>query len=243
VLSIVLYAIILLPFRVLRTERPILKLFPKRLIEPELLDHAPAEAARRNLADLVRINERFGGHSTLRDTLDSVAKREESFTLLDIGAASGDSAKLIRELYPRASVTDLDNNIVNLSAATQPKVIADAFALPFKPGSFDFVLASLFLHHFTDEQVTCLLASFYSIARRALLVCDLERHIAPYLFLPASWPFFRWSQLTLHDGMVSVRAAFRPRELLHLSKNAGIGRVEIRVHRPAFRIALVARKR
>ena len=44
----------------------LLRVFAKRLIKPELLDHAPPEEARPNLADLVRINSNFGGHSTIR---------------------------------------------------------------------------------------------------------------------------------------------------------------------------------
>jgi SAM-dependent methyltransferase len=222
--------------------RSILRIFPQRNIQPELLDHAPPEVALKNLADLVRINQRFGGHSTIRKTLGLVAGRHERFTVLDIGAASGDSARVIQKYYTAASVTSLDNNIVNLSRAGQPKLIADAFALPFSPGSFDFVFSSLFLHHFTDEQVTKLLGAFHKVARRALVVCDLERHIAPYLFLQATQPLFGWDKITVHDGMISVRAAFRRNELLRLSKNAGITNAEVRVHRPAFRLALVAKK-
>ncbi len=217
-------------------------LFSKRFIEPELLDHLPAEEARPNLADLVRINRRFGGHSVIRKTLGRVAEPNDEFTVLDVGAASGDTARFIAELYPRASVTSLDYNFVNLEAAPRPKVIANAFDLPFRAGSFDYVMSSLFLHHFTDEQVVALLHDFYGIARRALLVCDLERHVVPYWFLPATKRLFGWKKITVHDGRISVRAAFRMRELLALSKQAGIEKAEGAVHRPAFRIALVARK-
>jgi 2-polyprenyl-3-methyl-5-hydroxy-6-metoxy-1,4-benzoquinol methylase len=219
-----------------------LKFFPQRRIQPELLEHAPPELALENLADLVRINRRFGGHSTIRKTLDLVARRDEGFTLLDIGAASGDSAQMIQKYYTAASVTSLDCNPVNISTAAQPKLIADAFALPFRPRSFDFVLASLFLHHFSDNQVIQLLASFYAIARRALLICDLERHIVPYLFFPVTQPVFRWGKISMHDGLISIRAAFKSSELLRLSANAGIKNAEVHVHRPAFRVALIARK-
>jgi hypothetical protein len=70
----------------------------------------------------------------------------------------------------------------------------------------------------------------------------LERHIAPYLFLQATQPLFGWGKITVHDGKISVRAAFRAGELVRLSENAGIGNAEVQVHRPAFRISLIARK-
>jgi SAM-dependent methyltransferase len=217
-------------------------LFSKRIIEPELLDHLPRDEARPNLADLVRINRKFGGHSTIRKRLLQLARRDDAFTLLDIGAASGDTARVIRELYPKASITSLDNNSVNLEAAPQPKVIGDAFRLPFAPGTFDYVICSLFLHHFSDDQAVSLLRSFYGMAVRALLVCDLERHILPYWFLPATKTIFGWNDVTVHDGRISVRAGFRVGELIELARKAGIGNAEAMAHRPGFRISLIARK-
>ncbi len=217
-------------------------MFSQRHIQPELLDHAEPEEARVNLEDLVRINRRFGGHSTILKTLARVVEKKQAFSLLDIGAASGDSARVIQRAYPSASITSLDYNLVNCEAAPMPKVIADAFQLPFAPGSFDLVFCSLFLHHFSDEQVTELLRNAYATARKALVVCDLERHILPYLFLPATKFVFRWKRLTLHDGPISVRASFRASELKSLSEQAGIKNAEIAAYRPAFRLAMIARK-
>lgn len=214
----------------------------KRRIQPELLEHASPEEARANLAQIVRLNERFGGHGVLRKTLASVASDNPAFTLLDIGAASGDTARVIAQLYPQASVTSLDLSFVNLADAPHPKLLADAFHLPIKPASFDFVFCSLFLHHFESRAVTELIASFYQIAKRALLISDLERHILPYIFFPLTKPFFGWTPITMHDGMYSVQAAFRADELREMAKNASIPNAEVAVHRPAFRISVVARK-
>jgi 2-polyprenyl-3-methyl-5-hydroxy-6-metoxy-1,4-benzoquinol methylase len=218
-------------------------MFRSRVIRPELLDSADPEEARKNLADLVRINTKFGGHSTIRKLVGTAAKSAEPFSLLDVGAASGDTARVIAQAFPNASITCADYNAVNLSAAPKPKLLADAFRLPFAPRSFDYVLCSLFLHHFNDSAVVELLKGMYNVAKRAVLVCDLERHILPYLFLPATRPLFHWQRITLHDGPVSVRAAFRRRELAGLAKAAGIDDVVTRSHRPAFRITLVGWRR
>ena len=217
-------------------------LFRTRVIKPELLDHADPAEARDNLADLVRINTNFGGHSTIRKLVGAVVERSESFTLLDVGAASGDSARVISQAFPNASVTCADYNAANLSAAPKPKLLADAFRLPFADRSFDFVLSSSFLHHFNDSEVVELLRGMYTVARRAILVCDLERHVLPYLFLPATRPLFRWQRITLHDGPISVRASFRERELAGLAKKAGIAQIATRTSRPAFRVTLIGKK-
>jgi len=212
----------------------------RRRIEHELLDESSPEAARPSLADLVRLNQQFGGHALIRKLLAQLAGPDTAFTLLDVGAASGDSARYIRSLYPQATVISLDRNPVNASLAPQPKVLADAFHLPFRRRSFDFVFSSLFLHHFTDEQVVNLLREFSGLARKAVLVSDLERHVIPYWFLPATAPIFRWNWITQHDGAISVRAAFTPQELEGLAKRAGLRKANAKAHRPAFRIGMIA---
>ncbi len=217
-------------------------MFAKRLIRQELLDSADPEEARPNLQDLIRINRNFGGHSAIRKTLAQVVTIDSAFTLLDVGAASGDTARVLQAEYPKAAVVNLDYNLTNLRDAPMPKVISDAFRLPFAPATFDYVLCSSFLHHFPDDQIVELLRSFYAVAKKALFVCDLERNILPYLFLPATRLLFKWGRLTVHDGIISVRAALRKGELLELSRRAGIAGAQVKVYRPAFRLAMVARK-
>jgi ubiquinone/menaquinone biosynthesis C-methylase UbiE len=219
-----------------------LNVFAHRVIEPELLDHLPPDEARPNLADLVRINQHFGGHSVILKTLARVAQRNDAFSLLDIGAASGDTARKIKAEYPNSNVLSFDYNATNIGAAPCPKIIGNAFALPFAPASFDYVLCSLFLHHFQNDQVIELLRSFFAITRNALLVCDLERNVIPYLFLPATKYVMNWKKITVRDGMISVRASFTMDELKSLAEQAGIRDCEMAVHRPAFRISMLARK-
>ena len=131
-----------------------------RVLKPELLDTLPAEEARKSLADLVRINRYWGGHSALRRLVEDAIPSGETVTILDVGAASGDMGRRLREWRPKAQVISLDYIESHLADSTGPRVVADAFAHPFAPRSFDYVFSSLFLHHFTDEQVVELLAGF-----------------------------------------------------------------------------------
>lgn len=207
-----------------------------RVLKPELLDTLPEAEARASLNDLTRINRHWGGHSTLRHLLQENV--EGAFTLLDVGAASGDMGERISEWYPQARVTSLDRIPCHLSKAPSPKVAADAFALPFKPKSFDYVFCSLFLHHFTDEEIVMLLRGFGGIAKRKVLVIDLERNPAAYYFLPLTRWIFGWDPVTVNDGAISVEAAFRSRELEDLARRAGLKNPKVRTYRPAFRIAI-----
>jgi SAM-dependent methyltransferase len=217
----------------------------KRLILPEVLDTLPPEQGRASLQDLVRINRRWGGHSTLRHLLQEAVPDSQPFSILDVGAASGDMGACIRRWYPAARVTSLDYLESHLLESHLPdsmgqRVAGDAFRLPFRPGSFDYVFCSLFLHHFQDDQVVELLRNFGQVARKAVLSIDLERNPIPYYFIAWSRPLLGWDPVTVHDGAISVEAAFRRKELEDLARRAGLRNPRARVFRPAFRIALVA---
>jgi len=214
--------------------------FNGRVLKPELLDTLPPEEARGSLADLARINKHWGGHSALRKLIDDVIPRDEAFTFLDVGSASGDMGRCLREWRPQAQVTCLDYIESHLEGCAGARVAGDAFALPFRPRSFDYVFSSLFLHHFTDEQVVELLADFGRVARKQVLVIDLWRHPVPYYFISQTRWLFHWHPVTVYDGAISVEAAFSQRELVDLARRAGLTGARARSFIPAFRIALSA---
>ncbi|MEZ5398265.1 MAG: class I SAM-dependent methyltransferase [Bryobacteraceae bacterium] len=210
-----------------------------RRVEPELLDTAPEEGNRASLADLVRINRLLGGHRIARGLLAGLAPPAR-FSMLDVGAASGDMARCVRRAYPESTVVCADLHVRHLAGAPPPRVVADAFRLPFAAGSFDYVFCSLFLHHFPDGEVARLLGDFGRVARRAVIALDLERSVLAEWFMPVTQPLLRWHPITLHDAPASVRAGFRAKELAELAGLAGLGAAQIRRHAPWFRLSLVA---
>jgi len=205
----------------------------------ELLDHAPPAEARANLADLVRINRWFGGRRLVAQLAAELLPADKRCTVLDVGAASGDMGAALRRTLPLAQVISLDRSEHHLHAAPFPKLVGDAFALPFAPRSVDVVMANLFLHHFSDDEIICLLKAFRNVSRRGVLIIDLLRHPVARYFLPATRWLFRWNSITLHDGPVSVDAAFQRRELTWLAKQAGYQYCKVRCHHPWFRLSLV----
>lgn len=211
-----------------------------RVIQPEMLGRAVPEAADRNLADLRRINRFFGACRAVQSLVGGLVEPCDSFSLLDVGAGSGDMATAVQSSYPRASTVSLDLRSSHLQSAPGHRVVGDAFQLPFREGAFDIVLCCLLLHEFSDERAQLLLDRLYRIADRALIVLELHRHPFAYRFLPATSWLFRWSEVTLHDGPASVAAGFLPEELRELASLAGLEGVRVRRHFPWFRLSLVA---
>ena len=204
-----------------------------------MLDHEPPEVGAIVMRDLVRINRWLGGRLILPGLFRGFAAHAHAFSVLDIGAGSGDMGACLRSHYPQATVTSLDRRPEYLAPAAPPRVAADAFRLPFPERSFDFVTCSLFLHHFPDESIVGMIRAFRSLSRRALIVVDLDRNRLAYHFMPASRPLFRWHRLSIHDSQASVQAGFRLEELRGLAHAAGAGGAIVRRHLPWFRLSLV----
>lgn len=215
--------------------------FRERVLEPELMDHLPEEEAAPNLADIVRLNRKWGGHRTLVSLLDRTIPRDEAFTILDVGAASGDMGGVISAQRPKSKVTGLDSRLSHMARCASPKVVADAFHMPFPALSFDYVFCSLFLHHFTNSECETLMREFARIARKRVLVIDLWRNPVPYYFLAWTHRIFDWNPVTVYDGTRSVAASFQRHELVQLMARAGLSDIRARTHFPACRISLSAR--
>lgn len=211
------------------------------MIQPEILDEQTPERAAPSLADIVRINRLLGGHEVLRKCLRGIVSPGESFSLLDVGAGSGDAASVVLKQYPAATVVNLDYRMHHVRHARGHRIVADAFRLPLRARAFDIVYAGLFLHHFRDDEIVRLLTSMRAVARRYVVINDLERHFLSYYFLPATRWLFGWDQITVYDGAISVQAAFTAEEMRSLGQKAGLAAIDVRTHHPSFRVSMVAK--
>jgi ubiquinone/menaquinone biosynthesis C-methylase UbiE len=218
----------------------------RRARDPELLDAGVEEdEAARSLGDLRWVNRWLGGRRALvAAVLRLLPGPGGRPSLLDVGCGSADlPALLVASTGGRLLAVGADAKIVHLRQAPPivRRVVADVRALPFAPSTFDVVTASLFLHHFDDEEVPAVLASLFRLCRRALVVNDLHRARVPYAFARLVFPFVFRSPVSVADGLVSIRRAFRPKELEKAFAAAGIGAVRIRRSFP-YRLVAVAEK-
>ncbi len=203
-------------------------------IGAELLDNPGADPARvaESLRNIRRANRWFGGSAAvsfgLRRTLGAVP-RGTSLTLLDLGTGLGDLPEVaVRwgkargiQIHP----VGIEVNRIAASLAHSggvPTAVACAGAPPFADKSVDVVLVSQVAHHLTDASVVHLLRTCDRIARRAVIVADLRRS---RLAIPAFWCGARllgFDEVTVADGITSIRRGFNKLELLDLLGRAGI---------------------
>jgi len=184
-----------------------------RYLEPELLDHLDPEHpdAVQSRAELLLINRIMGNHRWLLKQLRPHLAARSS--ILELGAGDGEFSKHLidSKLCEPHQIHALD---LMPPPAEWPsgahwiqRSIFDPDAWPRK----EVVIANLFLHHFTDEQ----LREIGNAMRHArlVIVCEPARrsaHLAQGALLAALCDFNR---VTCHDMMVSIRAGFLGDEL------------------------------
>ena len=102
-------------------------------------------------------------------------------------------------------------------------VRGDGMAPPFRAASFDFVLASQMLHHFSEEEIVALLRTWSRLARKAILVSDLVRDPLAYYGIRLITHLFTRNEMTRFDGPLSVRRALTLGEWRAIFREAAVG--------------------
>jgi hypothetical protein len=207
-----------------------------RVVEPEWLDHLPADDPRaiRSRGDLRRINRWMSATRLLGEALDPLMAGRMNARIVELGA--GDGTLLLRLARSRAnawpSVTlDLLDMQPIVAPATLAKygelgwaanvVRADVFDwlrdtstdndADADPNEAPIIVANLFLHHFEDPGLSELL---HGIAARArAFVCVEPRRSLIALFGSHLLGAIGCNAITRHDAVVSVRAGFATQDL------------------------------
>jgi ubiquinone/menaquinone biosynthesis C-methylase UbiE len=203
------------------------------------------------LSELRFINRYIGDTYALKATLlreiESLDLTE--FSVLDVGAGSGELlreiAKFGRKTKRKTELCGLEYNVRSAESilgesknfSEISSVRGDGFSLPFGDNSFDFVICSLFTHHFTDENVVKILSEMSRVASKSIFVIDLERHFVAYRLYSLFCVVFGISPMVKEDGSLSVLRGFKVSELEEMAKSANLKEFSVRKYFP-FRIVL-----
>jgi ubiquinone/menaquinone biosynthesis C-methylase UbiE len=229
--------------------------FKRRSYELEHIDTGNYTAAEYEdcIGELQLVNRWLGDAHTLKSTLfrEVSAAGLKDFSLLDVGAGSGEllrvTAAWARETRRTVRAVGLELNERSASSILEesrdfPEVSSvrgDALSLPFADADFDYVICSLFTHHFRNEQVVQILREMKRVARRRIIVIDLHRHPVAYFLYTTIAKVILKNRLIRHDGALSILRSFKADELFELAKRAGLRDALVERHFP-FRLALNA---
>jgi len=229
--------------------------FRRRNYELENLDRGSytAEEYEECISELQLVNEWLGDARALKRTLlKDVRKNQlQYFSVLDVGAGSGEllrvAAAWARETKRDFRGVGLELNERSAEAINEQStafdeitsVRSDARCLPFANGAFDYVICSLFTHHFVEVEIINILHEMSRVARRRIFVIDLHRHAIAYYFYTTIGKLFLHNRLLREDGALSILRSFKPRELYELAVQAELLKPRVTRHFP-YRLVLSA---
>lgn len=224
-------------------------MFEKRSYQLERIDTGDYTPAEYDvfLREIRFINRFLGDVRALEKTLlrEIEAKNLQKFSVLDVGAGSGEFlrviAKFARKQRRTANLFGLELNARSANSILEesksfPEIKAvrgDALDLPFADDAFDFTICSLFTHHFTDENVVRILTEMARVSSRKIYVIDLHRRKNAYRAYKIFCAVFRISPLVREDGLLSITRSFVPPELENLAREADLKEFFVSKHLPA----------
>ncbi len=192
-------------------------------VTPEL------EAEMKNLAS---INRQFGSYRLLRKFLEAWLNPSCGYRVLDLCTGAGDLPRVMvdwardREITLRVDAVDASEaslEIARRASEDYPEihyVRGDILKYETKE-TYDLVVCSLALHHFTEEQAVRVLRRCRDLSHRFVLVSDLERSLFTLAGVNLLTTFCYREQATRSDGMMSARRAFSFAEFRALAVAAG----------------------
>jgi ubiquinone/menaquinone biosynthesis C-methylase UbiE len=229
--------------------------FRQRSYELEHIDRGDYTAAEYEgcIAELQLVNQWLGDSRTLKRTLFKHVekKRLSSFSVLDVGAGSGELLRVTAGWARKTGrvfrgvgleLNERSAQAIDDESRRYPEiqsVRADALLLPFADGEFDYVICSLFTHHFVESQIINILHEMSRVAKRRIFVIDLHRHPIPYYFYITVGKLILHNRLLRSDGALSILRSFKQRELYELACQAELKDVVVSRHFP-YRLVLSA---
>ena len=222
-------------------------MFSQRSHKKELLDepNIPKDLLYRNLVELEFINKYLGGHSiSIKGIKTLVVDYSKTYTIADIGCGGGDSLKAI------AAWSKKENYKVNLlgvdlkeACINYAKINCSEYTMNFLCEDFrttfssatpiDIVHASLFCHHFTENEIIEFI-QLCSKHKAIFVINDLERNPIAYYAIKLLTKLFSKSPLVKNDAPLSVLRGFKKVEWQAILKKSGIKKYSIK-NRWAFR--------
>lgn len=206
------------------------------------------ETLRSSLDQIAFINQWLGGNRVTLGGLQVLLKDlppSAPLRILDLGCGNGDLLRVVakwgRKTGRQLELIGIDGNAFTVSYAQKlsdefPEISYRTEMIPspfLAEGNYDVVLCTLFLHHFTTEDLQNLLMLVSKQAKVGVVINDLHRsRIAYFLFNLIT--LFIPNRMVREDGLTSILRGFKQQELLALAEKLPKRRSRLR-WRWAFR--------
>ncbi|WP_299333043.1 methyltransferase domain-containing protein [uncultured Psychroserpens sp.] len=184
------------------------------------------------LDKLAKINQWLGGNAVTINGLKKLLKdhpKTQTITILDLGCGGGDILREVARFGKEQGYQflligiDANQHTINYARSLSEAYdniefkVMDIFSDTFKELNYDVVLATLFLHHFKEDQLLSFLKPVLKKSKLGIVINDLHRHkLAYYLFKLLCITIS--NKTIIEDGLTSVLKGFKRQELTYISQ-------------------------
>lgn len=213
--------------------------FSERSDAPEIMDdlQCSGEVVNRTLVELEVINRWLGGNAVTTNGIKKLVKHTRSkknLTIADIGCGGGDILKEIAKWGRQKKLSlsligiDANPNIIEFAKSNTQAyseinyVNQNIFSNEFSNHRCDIIMATLFTHHFTNNELSDLLKTLTKQSTMGVVINDLHRHWLAYHAIRMLTRLFSKSSMVKYDAPLSVLRAFKRKDLLDILQKADI---------------------
>ncbi|MFN5556188.1 MAG: methyltransferase domain-containing protein [Chryseotalea sp.] len=228
-----------------------------RSAEIEIMDDLACEGpvVDQTLRELETINTLLGGNYVTLNGIDELIKDKpytQPLTLVDLGCGGGDILRLIDAQLKRKNI---DANLLGIDA--NPAIIqfaqkhtnqrnisfeaSNIFSSSFQQKKFDVAVATLFFHHFKNEELVSFLKQLHHQVTTGIVINDLHRHWFAYYSIKWLTALFSKSSMVKFDAPLSVARSFSKKDWQIILQDAGITHYTLR-WMWAFRWQIIIKK-
>jgi len=228
--------------------------FSQRSSQIEIMDdlECKGEVVNQTLKELEVINRWLGGNKvTLAGIKHLINKKDlKEISVVDLGCGGGDILKEIadwgRQNKIKLNLTGIDANpnIIdfaksNTSGYSEVEcVVQNIFSEDFNRRKSDIIIATLFTHHFNNEELAALMKNLKRQSSIGVVINDLHRHWLAYYSIKMLTSIFSKSAMVKYDAPLSVLRAFSRKDLLTIMRKTGINDFKL-IWKWAFRWQLI----
>ncbi|WP_162344098.1 methyltransferase domain-containing protein [Cyclobacterium salsum] len=221
--------------------------FSKRSYTKELMDdlHCSGRELEQTLRELKTINRLLGGNKVTTSGIRELVGKNvgRPYSVADLGCGGGDMTLVMKDWSIRNGYAlriigiDANPNIISLAKGNVQLNYPDiefrqgnVFDADYLTEEVDIQTCTLFMHHFTDEELVRMLINLRKRTRIGLVINDLHRHFLAYHGIKWLTAAFSRSQMVKNDAPLSVLRAFSRGDWERLLSAAGIEKYKISWH-------------
>jgi SAM-dependent methyltransferase len=209
----------------------------KRQFDPaelELMDRPQPVTAEleKDLRNLRGLNQYFGSYALVSYFMQRWIKPGDRWRVLDVATGSADIPRLMvdhaRAVGAKIQIDALDRQPATLAiarklSASYPEIsFVEGDVLTWEPAlTYDLVLSTLVLHHFTNEDAVRVLQRCRQFTQRFVLVSDLRRGLLASAGVWLLTALIFRDPMTKYDGRLSAARSFSFAEMAELARRAG----------------------